>query len=189
METLSVPSTLEHLPKINEFISTTVPTPFTSILPQVELAAEELLVNIFSYAYPDATGFAEVGCHVINFDNEPTFCLTVRDWGTPFDPFFEVPTPDTSLDEEKRPIGGLGVYLIKSIVRHYSYSRSDGTNTIKKNQTLTANPTAENAQSPRLAYISPTIRRCFWLLVRFSAWVTPYTHYRMQITGKNKGHR
>lgn len=130
METLSVPSTLEHLPRINEFIATTVPAPFDSIIPQVELAAEELLVNIFSYAYSNATGLAEVGCLVINFDNEPTFCLTVRDWGPPFDPFLEVPTPDTSLDEEKRPIGGLGVHLIKAIVRHYSYCRADGANTI-----------------------------------------------------------
>lgn len=130
METLSVPSTLEHLPRINEFISTTVPASFTSIIPQVELAAEELLVNIFSYAYPEATGPAELVCHVINFDNEPTFCLTVRDWGTPFDPFIEVPVPDTTLSGEERPIGGLGVHLIKSIVRHYSYCRADGANTI-----------------------------------------------------------
>lgn len=130
METLSVPSKLEHLTRINEFIAMNVPAPFIPIIPQVELTAEELLVNIFSYAYPDTTGLAEVSCHVLSFDNEPTFCLTVRDWGAPFDPFLEVPTPDTSLDAESRPIGGLGVYLIKSIVRHYSYSRTDDANTI-----------------------------------------------------------
>ncbi len=131
MATLSVPASIEHLATVNAFIAEHMPEQHRGIIPQVELTAEELLVNVFSYAYPDSPGKAEVGCRVVLFDDAPFFCLTVRDWGAPFNPFSEAPTPDTSLDVEERPVGGLGVHLIKSMVGHYSYSHHESSNHIE----------------------------------------------------------
>ena len=101
----------------------------------VELAAEELLVNVASYAYADdaskESGKIVFGCRWVNMDGCDQFCLWVRDWGHSFDPFRGVETPDISLPVEERDVGGLGVHLIKHISSHYIYSGSDGSNTVE----------------------------------------------------------
>ena len=48
MATLSVPASLEQLANVNAFIHETIPSSYRPLIPQVELAAEELLVNVFS---------------------------------------------------------------------------------------------------------------------------------------------
>ncbi|MFI3271278.1 MAG: ATP-binding protein [Pseudomonadota bacterium] len=134
MPILNVPARLEHLATVNDFINEHLPAEHAMLSMQVELAAEELLVNVFSYAYPQelgVTGKAEVGCRMVHFDGEDFFSLSVKDWGKPFNPFIEAPEPDTSLDIEDRPIGGLGVHLIKTMVSHYSYGYADDANVIE----------------------------------------------------------
>lgn len=131
MATLSVPASLEQLVHVNAFIHEHIPPQYVPLIPQVELAAEELLANVFSYAYPDVPGEARVDCREVRLDNVPHFCFSVRDWGGRFDPFLEAPEPDISLGAEERPVGGLGIHLIKSIVAHYSYSYYDQSNCIE----------------------------------------------------------
>ncbi len=132
MAKLTLPASLEHLQQVNTFIGEHIPERFSGLVPQVELAAEELLVNVFSYAYPAGeTGSAEVRCREIMFDGIPYFCFTVKDWGARFDPFEEAPEPDITLGVEERPVGGLGVFLIKSMVAHYAHSYVDGSNIIE----------------------------------------------------------
>lgn len=131
MPQLQLPATLEQLAAVNSFLETNIPDGFRPILPNVELVAEELLVNVFSYAYPDGeTGTAEVLLREISFDGERMLCFSVKDWGTPFDPFAEAPAPDLSLDTESRPIGGLGVFLIRSVTVHQAYTRENEANII-----------------------------------------------------------
>ena len=62
MATLSVPASLEQLANVNAFIHETIPSSYRPPIPQVELAAENFLVNVFSYAYPDVPGEAQVAC-------------------------------------------------------------------------------------------------------------------------------
>lgn len=131
MPILNVPAHLEHLATVNAFIAEQLPAEYVALIMQVELAAEELLVNVFSYAYPNETGKAEVGCRMVHFDGEDFFCFSVQDWGPPFNPFIEAPEPDITLGIEERPIGGLGIHLIKTMVSHYSYSSSEGSNFIE----------------------------------------------------------
>lgn len=131
MPQLQLPATLEQLAVVNGFLEANIPGPFRPVLPNVELVAEELLVNVFSYAYPEGeTGQAEVALAEVSFDGAPMLCFTVKDWGAPFDPFVEAPAPDLSLDTESRPIGGLGIYLIRSVTAHQSYSREAEANII-----------------------------------------------------------
>lgn len=134
MPILNVPARLENLTTVNDFIAEHIPPQYAMLAMQVELAAEELLVNVFSYAYPQEkgeTGQAEVGCRMVHFDGENFFALSVKDWGKPFNPFIEAPAPDITLDIDERPIGGLGVHLIKTMVTHYSYSFTDNANVIE----------------------------------------------------------
>ena len=109
----------------------------------VELAVEELLVNVVNYAYAGEGasgtvgassgkwGMLELGFRQVSMDDVPYLCVWIRDWGAPFDPSLEAPVPDTSLDAEERPVGGLGVHLVKNVSAHHCYSGEDGENTIE----------------------------------------------------------
>lgn len=131
MPTITLPAGLDQLAIVNEFIEKNLPAEHTNIRLQVELAVEELLVNVFRYAYKEEGGSAEIGCRVVNLDGKPHFCVMVRDFGAPFDPFKEAPEPDTAQPLEERDPGGLGVHLVKHVAAHYCYSDSDASNTIE----------------------------------------------------------
>lgn len=131
MPSITLPATLEQLETVNQFLAQHVSADYEPLLPHVELAAEELLVNVFSYAYPKGNGTAEVTCSEAFLDEIPYFCLSIRDWGPPFNPFSEAPEPDLTLALEERPVGGLGIHLVKNITAHRIYSRVDDANLIK----------------------------------------------------------
>ncbi|MCG8633154.1 MAG: ATP-binding protein [Desulfobacterales bacterium] len=107
----------------------------TKTIAQVELALEEVLVNVINYAYgPDqdhASGDIELDC---SCDSGKSLILTVTDQGPAFDPL-ERPDPDTTLSVEERGIGGLGIFLAKQMMDSVSYRRSQGKNilTLVKN--------------------------------------------------------
>ena len=86
MATLSVPASLEQLANVNAFIHETIPSSYRPLIPQVELAAEELLVNVFSYAYPDVPGEAQVACREVRLDNA-VLLLQGAGLGSPFRSF------------------------------------------------------------------------------------------------------
>jgi anti-sigma regulatory factor (Ser/Thr protein kinase) len=56
--------------------------------------------------------------------------VEVEDDGRPFDPL-QVPPPDLSLPLERRPIGGLGIHLIRNLMDEISYARQAGRNVLK----------------------------------------------------------
>lgn len=131
MPQLHVPARLEQLAAVNEFLNANTPAAFLPVMLNLELVTEELLVNVFSYAYPEGTtGNAEISLHEVFFDGKDMLCFSVKDWGKPFNPFAEVPSPDLTLDTESRPIGGLGIYLIRNVTAHQAYAREDGANRI-----------------------------------------------------------
>ena len=96
---------------------------------EVQLAFEEIFVNIASYAYGEEGGTAEVsyetdgGCAVIG----------LSDSGSPFDPFGR-PDPDVFAKASDRSIGGLGIFMAKKLMDECLYEYSDGHNkvTMKK---------------------------------------------------------
>ena len=131
MPQLHVPARLEQLDAVNTFLKDNIPEKFLPLLLNLELVTEELLVNVFSYAYPEGvTGNAEIAMREVIFDGKEMLCFSVKDRGAPFNPFAEVAAPDLSLDTESRPIGGLGIYLIRSVTTHQAYSLEDGVNCI-----------------------------------------------------------
>ena len=92
----------------------------------LRLALEEAVVNVINYAYP----VGEQGEILINADtNGHEVRFTITDSGNPFDPT-TVLEPDTTLDAQNRPIGGLGILLSRKLMDSISYNRKDGKNVL-----------------------------------------------------------
>ena len=95
-----------------------------SVAMQMNLAMEEAVVNVMNYAYPvgvkgDIVIEAEDKGDSVQFD--------IIDGGTPFDPTAEADA-DTTLSAEERPIGGLGIFLVRQLMDIVSYKYKDGKN-------------------------------------------------------------
>ena len=99
---------------------------------QIDVAVEEIYVNIASYAYGDAEGEAIIRAGVT--DAPKSVEITFIDSGTPYDPL-KKEDPDVTLSADKRPIGGLGIFMVKKSMDDMIYEYKDGQNclTIKKN--------------------------------------------------------
>jgi anti-sigma regulatory factor (Ser/Thr protein kinase) len=99
-------------------------------LNNVNIAVEEVFVNISSYAYPSGEG--EVAICV---SSEPgRLVIEFRDGGTPYDPLDKT-DPDTTLSADEREIGGLGILMVKKLMDDVRYRYEDGKNilTLVKN--------------------------------------------------------
>lgn len=90
----------------------------------IHLVTEELVVNVASYAYPDG---ADDYLDVEIIRDEGHITLRFRDGGVPFNPL-EREAPDTSLPIEERPIGGLGIYLVRQFMDTVEYEYTNGEN-------------------------------------------------------------
>ncbi len=93
------------------------------------IVLEELFTNLLRYGYPDRVepyGVAEVTLELES--NQLT--IQFADDGQPFDPFAK-PAPDLDLSVESRPVGGLGLLMIRQLTEEAHYSRRDGRNVIR----------------------------------------------------------
>lgn len=131
--TMEFRSDVDELDRVIAFVDGALEgtgAPRRSVL-QLELAVEEIFVNIASYAYRGDDGKVRVSCDVDG--DAGTVTVTFRDSGPEFDPL-AAPDPDTTLPAEDRRIGGLGIFLVKTNVDGMDYERRDGCNvlTIRK---------------------------------------------------------
>jgi anti-sigma regulatory factor (Ser/Thr protein kinase) len=96
---------------------------------QIDVAVEEIFVNIANYAYDNEPGDVEISVST----DELGATVEFRDAGVPFDPL-QKEDPDITLSAEDRPIGGLGIFMVKKSMDDVSYEYRDGKNclTIKK---------------------------------------------------------
>ncbi len=98
---------------------------------QIDLAVEEIFVNIANYAYSPGSGDATV---TVAFEDAPRAAvITFSDSGKRFDPL-SMKDPDVTLPASERGIGGLGVFLTKKVTDSVTYEYRDGRNvlTMKK---------------------------------------------------------
>jgi serine/threonine-protein kinase RsbW len=92
---------------------------------QLDLLIEELFMNVCCHAYPDdAPGIVAVTYSV---PAPGELSVEVADQGAEFNPL-TAPTPDISLDLERRAIGGLGILLVKTLASSLAYRRDCGWN-------------------------------------------------------------
>lgn len=129
---LVLPNDVQEVPKlagfIDEFCETCGIDMSTTM--SLNLAIEEAVVNVMDYAYPNGGKgdiYIEAEC-----DND-VMTFIIRDNGIPFDPT-KASEVDTTLSAEERPIGGLGIHLVRTIMDTEEYSYTDGQNvlTLKK---------------------------------------------------------
>lgn len=125
-KTLTLQNRMEDIEKVHAFLGTLQNDMGLddSLAMQLNLALEEVVANCIMYAYKDATNQpisikARLHDHVLTF--------TVVDYGVPFDPTAKE-DPDINLSAEDRPIGGLGLFLVKQIMDHVEYARVDNAN-------------------------------------------------------------
>ena len=100
---------------------------------QIELAVEEIFVNIASYAYAPGTGNATIKVGISG--EQPTAEITFIDRGKHYDPLAKE-DPDITLPAGERGIGGLGIFLTKKNMDDVSYEYRDGMNIFTMKKTL-----------------------------------------------------
>ena len=125
-ETLTLTNDLRKIEQLNTFIKdvTTQLDMEAKLAGNVRLAVEEAVVNVMNYAYPigvegSITLFAKSDRHWLKF--------IIVDSGVPFDPTKALQV-DTTLSVEERPIGGLGIHLVRNLMDSINYERVDGKN-------------------------------------------------------------
>ena len=90
----------------------------------LNLVLEEAVVNVIHYAYPkEEHQSIYLSAHL----HEGSIVLVVTDTGKEFDPTL-APEVDITLSADERPIGGLGIFLIRQIMNEVRYERIDGKN-------------------------------------------------------------
>ena len=95
---------------------------------QIDVAVEELFINIAHYAYAPDTGDAVIATDF----NEETgiFSILFTDSGVPYDPLAK-PDPDVTASVDERQIGGLGIFMVKKSMDDMVYEYKDGQNILR----------------------------------------------------------
>ena len=135
MNSVTVPAKLDSLDAVIQFVFSQMEQcccPESTLL-EIQLAVEEIFVNIASYAYSPGEGEAEVHCQVLE---EPSrVVIRFLDSGKPFDPLARE-EPDTSEEGLLEREGGLGILLVCHTMDSVSYSYANGRNILTMTKLL-----------------------------------------------------
>src|SRR5574344_2245491 len=104
-----------------------------SVVMSINLAIEEAIANVIMYAYPKGED-NKITLTAEHKNGELVFVLT--DSGVAFDRT-KVDEADITKSAEERPIGGLGIFLIRKIMGEVSYKRINGENKLEMKKKLT----------------------------------------------------
>ena len=134
MKELNIEATPENIDTVIAFVDEQLEEYGCGMKAQmaIDVAVDELFANIAHYAYNPETGYATVRVDVIK--DPLSVEITFIGNGVPYDPLANI-DPDTSLSVEDRPIGGMGIFIVKKSMDLVNYEYKDGKNilTIKKN--------------------------------------------------------
>ena len=117
---LTVEARKENLPQVLSFLDEHLESygcPM-KVQAQMDIAVEEIFVNIASYAYENEPG--KVTIRLRETEDPKGITVTFVDEGAPFDPVTR-PDPDVTLSAKERSIGGLGIYLVKKSMDDVRY--------------------------------------------------------------------
>ena len=133
-EQLDIEAETENLPQVLAYIDKHLENVRCSPKERMEIdiAAEEIFVNIANYAYAPDKGNAIIRVEVS--DEPVAVTMTFIDNGKPYDPLAKE-DPDVTLSAEERAIGGLGIFMTKKAMDLITYEYKDGRNilTLRKN--------------------------------------------------------
>jgi anti-sigma regulatory factor (Ser/Thr protein kinase) len=84
---------------------------------ELELAVDEACANVIEHGYQGAGGKIEIQIQALNGGVQ----VVIRDWGQPFDPE-SIPTPDVTAPLETRPVGGVGLFLMRKVMTQVQFA-------------------------------------------------------------------
>ena len=125
---------ISEIGKLNEFVEE-IGNEFSltpDVVFNVNLVLEEAIVNVINYAYPKEK---HESIYLSAQLHEGSIVFVLTDTGMQFDPT-KAPEADITLSLEERPIGGLGIFLIRQIMNEVSYERIDGKNVLTLSKKL-----------------------------------------------------
>ena len=96
------------------------------VLRGLNLALEEAVTNVILYAYPEGTSGDVL---VDAAAGEKALYFTITDTGKAFDPTTKEDV-DINAGIEDRPVGGLGIHLVRKIMDDVRYERIGGKNVL-----------------------------------------------------------
>ena len=133
MKQLDVQAIDKNLPQVLAFVDEQLDAADCpkKIKIQIDLAVEEIFINIAHYAYDPDIGTATVRVDVLG--DPPSVDITFIDNGIPYDPLAKQ-DPNVKLPARDRKIGGLGIFMVKKNMDDVKYEYIDGHNilTMKK---------------------------------------------------------
>lgn len=97
-----------------------------SVLMKIELASEEVLVNIIHHAYKGKGGGVDLSIRTVDHRIE----IVIRDQGPFFDPLAAETKFDPTLPLEERQVGGLGIPFMKQFMDEVRYERQGDENVL-----------------------------------------------------------
>lgn len=93
----------------------------------LSLCLEELLTNVVMHGHSSDANGTRICLTMVLVENQVR--VTIEDNGQPYDPT-ETPEPDLDAFLEDRPIGGLGVHLVRELAHRFDYCHRDGKNCV-----------------------------------------------------------
>ena len=126
MDKKEILAKIDNLPEVSAFIDEKLEEAGSSmkVQMQIDVAVEEIFVNIASYAYGGKEGLAEI---FFDIDSDKKVNITFVDSGVPYDPL-KKDDPDVTLSADERQIGGLGIFMVKKTMDDMVYEYKDGKN-------------------------------------------------------------
>ena len=132
MKELIVEAKTDNLDEVTAFLDEQLESMGCSmkIQMQLDIAVEEIFVNVANYAYAPNVGDATI---TFAMEEPKVAVITFEDRGVPYDPL-KKEDPDVTLAANDRKIGGLGIFMVKKNVDDIFYEYRDEKNvlTIKK---------------------------------------------------------
>jgi anti-sigma regulatory factor (Ser/Thr protein kinase) len=126
MAELIVRADLSALEAIADFLAEALAGCSDKLVFAVQLAVDEACSNTILYGYPDGeAGTITVACTV----DDETVRVTITDDGVAFDPL-TAPPPLLDIPAEERPIGGLGIHFIRTVMDSVAYAREGEKNVL-----------------------------------------------------------
>lgn len=130
---IEVPAQIDYLTVVNDFLHAELDRRLCPhrVQNRLDIAVEELFVNVCRYAYPDATDEnpGTVRIQRTYSSEPPSIVVDLIDRGIPYNPL-EKPDAVTPDNIEDIPIGGLGILMAKRCVDEMRYEWSDGCNVV-----------------------------------------------------------
>jgi len=131
LELLADMAGLEKADKALDELALAVQLPEETLF-QVRLVLEEVLMNVISYGAGDGA-VPHVQLNMAQKDG--TLSMEIADNGIAFDPL-QLPAPDLDAEIDDRPIGGLGIFLVRELMDSVTYRRDGDWNRLMVTKTV-----------------------------------------------------